>query len=393
MKRRPSAGVRQSGRRHLMSSFLSSRFFQPFKIAWRGLIRGWQEFLRVVGGNTVRLGPPVGTFSGLDSPDAHLVLARQELRPAGPDSLRIKCQLSQNSYQPWPIFWRRFSHARLVGRSLALLNPEKRVMAESIFGEAGVQNDPGYHYSFLPPATVLSGPWTSVISWWCYGMAPYRHYHWVTDGLPRLALLDRFPAETRILIPAGSPAHIYQALEILNVADRCRPTPETHLQIEDYYFSSPVAMTGTDNPYAIHFLRDRFLGAAAPLPFPAEKIYITRRKSSRSTHQEQEISDLLGARGWTIIEAENYSLREQIALFSQARSICSVHGAALTNLIWCRKGCRVLELCAANFLNGCLEGLAAYLDLDYRFLIFDADSQLRPNVDLVRFSAAIDELD
>jgi hypothetical protein len=358
----------------------------------RQLLRGIYEILRFAGRKTLRLGPPIGTFRGLDSPDAHLVLAGQEIRPPGARSLRVLCHLNQHGRQPWPIFWRRFPQARLVGSSLALLDSKKRLMVESVFGEEYSRTDPSYNYNILPPARFLPGPWTSLVSFWC-SRAHYQFYHWITDGLPRLALLDRFPAETRILIPAESRPYITESLEMLGLSDRCRPTSETHLQIEDYYFSSPITMTGTDNPYAIHFLRSKLLGKAAPWSSPSEKIYITRRNGSRSAIQEEEIIDLLSGRGWTIVEAEKHSLREQIALFSQARSICAIHGAALTNLIWCRKGCKVLELCAASYLNGCYEGIAAYLDLDYRFMIFDADSRFRLKVDLDEFKRAVAELD
>jgi capsular polysaccharide biosynthesis protein len=179
----------------------------------------------------------------------------------------------------------------------------------------------------------------------------------------------------------------------LNVFDRCRPTPEIHLQVENYYFSSPTSWTGCDNPYAIRFLRDRFLKSAALLPVTFEKIYISRRGTSRQALHEEDMIDFLQGEGWTVLQAENYSFREQIALFSNARAVCSLHGAALANLVWCQKGCKALELCPANFLNGCYEGLAAYVDVDYRFLVFEADRQSRLKVDLHQFTAAIKALD
>ncbi len=152
-------------------------------------------------------------------------------------------------------------------------------------------------------------------------------------------------------------------------------------------------MTGCDNPYAIGFLREKFLKAAATLPVASEKIYISRLGTGRGALQEKEMVDFLWGEGWMILEAEKHSLREQIALFSNARTICSIHGAGLTNLIWCQKGCKVLELCPANFLNGCYEGLAAYGDLDYRFLVFPADRKSQLNVDLKSFTNAIRALD
>jgi capsular polysaccharide biosynthesis protein len=99
--------------------------------------------------------------------------------------------------------------------------------------------------------------------------------------------------------------------------------------------------------------------------------------------------DFLRGEGWAIIQAEKYSLKQQIGLFRNARAVCSIHGAGLTNLLWCDKGCKVLELCAANYLNGSLEGLALCLGLDHRFLVYPADDKFRIRVDMEEFKSAI----
>jgi capsular polysaccharide biosynthesis protein len=204
-----------------------------------------------------------------------------------------------------------------------------------------------------------------------------------------LALLDRFPAETRILGPISLSAFQRDTLEILGLVDRYRATPEHHLTLDDYYYSSFTAMTGCDNPYALQFLRRSFLASASPTAPQPEKIYITRLGSSRSAQDEEQMISILESQGWTIIRTQDYSFREQIALFSNARAVCSIHGAGLTNLVWCQPGCRVLELCPSNFLNGCYEGMSACLGLDYRYLVFEADAHYQMRVDLGEFTAAI----
>lgn len=99
--------------------------------------------------------------------------------------------------------------------------------------------------------------------------------------------------------------------------------------------------------------------------------------------------EFLQGEGWAIVQLEKYSFKEQISLFRNARAVCSIHGAGLANLLWCDKGCKVLELSAANYLNGSLEGLALCLGLDHRFLVFEADSKFRITVDLKKFKSAI----
>jgi capsular polysaccharide biosynthesis protein len=209
------------------------------------------------------------------------------------------------------------------------------------------------------------------------------------DALPRLAILDRFPSNTGILSVAAPNSFQRETMEILGLIDRCRPTPETHLVLENYYHSSFPTMTGCDNPYALKFLRDRFMDSASPAARRPEKIYISRLNSLRSAHKEAEMIGILKGEGWTIIRTEEYSFREQVARFQTARAVCAIHGAGLTNLLWCPKGCKVLEICPSNFLNGCYESIAAFLDLDYRYLVFDADIHYRMRVDLKQFVEAI----
>lgn len=125
--------------------------------------------------------------------------------------------MNQNGRQPWPIFWLRRKNARLVGRSLALMEPGKKLRAESVFGGEFYRRDPSYNCIHLPKATQLSGVYTSVISWWRDG-----YYHWLMDGLPRLACLAEFPEETRILVPPVLEKFHRQSLAMLGIEARLR---------------------------------------------------------------------------------------------------------------------------------------------------------------------------
>jgi capsular polysaccharide biosynthesis protein len=356
---------------------------------YRRVVAELLSFIRPLGRSTIRLGPAIGFYSAYDQPeDVSTVFAQQDIPPASSESLRRRCGLNQDKNQPWPFFWTRVSQARLVGPSLALMDSQKRLMIESVYDLRYIDGEPSLSYFCLPPVTRLQGPWTSIISRWCrwnYG----SYFHWIIDGLSRLSVLDRFPSDTRILVPGPMNRFRQESLEILGISDRCRVTPETHLMVEDYYFSSPTAMTGCDNPHAIHFLRGHFLKTVQPCTPPIEKIYISRRNTRRGAVNEQLLIDALQSEGWFILEAEKTPLREQIALFSQARTICGIHGAGFTNLLWCQKGCKVLELCAVNYLNGCFEGLAAYLSLDHRYLICPADEQHHLQLDLDQVIPAI----
>ena len=67
--------------------------------------------------------------------------------------------------------------------------------------------------------------------------------------------------------------------------------------------------------------------------------------------REDELRARLTARGFTVVDPGTLSVQEQIDHFAAARVIVAPHGAALTNLSFCRPGVRLLELFAPGYLN------------------------------------------
>jgi hypothetical protein len=324
-------------------------------------------------GMGIRFGGPRGFYSGLaelerGSVPGQVVLKFQPLPPLPTPSLIELANMGQNGRQPWPVFWVQQQKSRLVGSSLAPLNEEKLLMLEATYGNEFCKSDPAYNYKFLPRATQLKGAWTSLIGRFSTG-----YYHWITDDLPRLALLADFPPETQIL--ARGPLRDYQkeSLRMLGVLERVRETSERHLIVEDYYFSSPTSMTGCTNPYAIQWLRSQYLPLMARGETP-KKIFIQRKGKTRGITNQEEVAHHYRSKGWAVVDLEEIDLSQQIALFHHAEEIVGEHGAGLTNLIWCRPGCRVMELCADNFLNGCYEGISLCLGLDHAFKLHRAGS-------------------
>jgi hypothetical protein len=338
---------------------------------------------------SVPWGPPKGFFSAYEllqngKLQGKVWLHAQDVPPAAPDSLRRKSRLEQDLYQPWPVFWTLHPQARLIAKSLVLLNDQKRLLREAAFGPIG-DSDPTWRNIFLPPPTPLAGNWTSLKSRLADG-----YYHWLLDAVPRLALLPELPADTRIIVPARLAPFQQQTLQWLGLADRLRPSGETHLLIERFYFCAPTSMTGCYNPFALQFLRRSFLPRADPNYEAPPRFYLRRVGKARPIVNEHEVLDFFQKRGWAIIDTEQLPLAQQIALFSRAEMICAPHGAGLTNLLWSPPGCQVLELCASSFLNGVYEGLAECLGLRYRYLIFEGDNTYQSRVNLAEVERAME---
>lgn len=357
--------------------------------SWQGVI----EAARVLGIG-IRFGAPKSFFSALEllqngQREGRMILEGQKLPPLPEPSLIRRTAHNQNGRQPWPVFWIKESGVRLVGSSLAPLSHEKKLMIEAVYGEEFCGTDPSYNYLLLPGPVRLAGNWTSVISLWSEGF-----YHWFSDALPRLSSLGEFSPDTNILLRGPLRAYQRESLRMLGLLDRVRETPEKHLLLEEYYFSSPVGMTGCTNPYSVNWLRAQFLPHRAIIETP-RRFFIQRRGKTRGIRNQEEVAEFFKSRGWAVIDLEDLSLAEQIAWFSNAEAIVGEHGAAFTNLLWCRSGCRVLELCADNFLNGCYEGISLCNELQHRFLVLEADSSNRimvPITMLIKFPIMSDSM-
>ena len=75
---------------------------------------------------------------------------------------------------------------------------------------------------------------------------------------------------------------------------------------------------------------------------PWRRLFLTRRNGNRSVEDIEKIERILLNHNFEIIELDNVSLDFQINLFSQASIVVSPTGAALTNMIFCPPGTKVL---------------------------------------------------
>lgn len=175
-------------------------------------------------------GLPIGSFSDIESLkrdnttlEGEIILEDQG-KPTIPEhSIMILCNRFQHSQQPWPLFWSRHRNARLVGPSLALMDNQRRLQIESVYGDHYISTDPSYHEFVTKQSASLSGPWTSIVSRWNSNDSPQPYGHWLLDALPRLAFLDRFPENTRILIPPLCPLYQTDSLQLLGANSTVSP--------------------------------------------------------------------------------------------------------------------------------------------------------------------------
>jgi hypothetical protein len=379
---------------------------------YRFLRRVWRmakgtsfAMLRALSPRRSFLGLPKGTFSLAEvvrrgAVPGEILFDRQEIPSFSPDSLVRRAGLRQDNFQPWPVFWARMDGARLVGPNWLPLDVKKRACEEAMFGREFARFDASYNRFNLARPTRLTGNWTSLP-----GRLDEGYWHFLMDSIPRLHALARFPADTKILIRPRPEPWMMEIYEMLGVRDRLVEAHFSCAEVERYYFSSFTSMTGACNPFAVRFLREHLLQHDSPANFalpalPADSapesplcLFLKRGDAwTRGIQNRDEVWATAALKGWTLLEPERFSVREQIALFSRADAVCAMHGSALTNILWMRPGTAMIELTADNFILGGFEWLSRCLDIQHHALICPGDSRFRIRVDLDSFGKLLDRV-
>jgi capsular polysaccharide biosynthesis protein len=200
--------------------------------------------------------------------------------------------------------------------------------------------------------------------------AQTNYYHSVMEGLMRLSIIpDRFfHAAGAILCSKGAVGQraLLGLCAIPGRAHIVELEDNEALRVERLIF--PLSAHGQSSYHpCVGALYDRICGNVAEghAPMP-RRIYLDRRGGTqRRLLSEDEIVHRLAGFGFVPVRAETLSIEDQIRLFRGAEMIVAPHGAGLTNIGFCRPGCRILELHMDAYVNWCFRHLAALRELRY----------------------------
>jgi capsular polysaccharide biosynthesis protein len=211
----------------------------------------------------------------------------------------------------------------------------------------------------------LSGAYISLLAG---GEANY--YHSVLDSLARLAAVPENyqAASAGILVPQGAvrQRELLALLDLMPSLAIVEVGRDETLRVETLIL--PLSVTGDSafHPCVMDFFRDISTNVP-PLSRPVpRRIYVERgRGARRPLRNEQDLVAALTCMGFVVIRPENMSVADQVRLFRGAEVIVAPHGAALTNLGFCRPGTRVVELLMDAYCNWCFRNLAGLNNLRY----------------------------
>ncbi len=244
-----------------------------------------------------------------------------------------------------------------------LLDEQRRVIAESLInieGEAQFHSEVGEAYADacrdpgnIPMLPDAQGPYVLLKQTW-----DANYGHWIVESLPRVANVARLHRLERcrfIVTDNASEAmrQVYtDSLGLLGIPpDRIVRLENSSWRAAEVIYASPMTIQPwVKSPEVVRFLNG-LRQYRQPDIAGAHRIYVSRNGwGNRRLLNEPEICEVLVARGYKVIQPENYSFTGQIAAFSEAKHIVGTLGAALSNLAFAPDGVKLLAL-ATEFMG------------------------------------------
>ena len=172
------------------------------------------------------------------------------------------------------------------------------------------------------------------------------HFHWFTEVLPRLWLMKDRAAEFVLMLPDTLYMRSIAAESLSLAAIRFK---EIFWMQGGVFYKVPrlrqiskVSRTGQMDDEIMRDLNRAFIGDRPP---GTRKFYVSRARARfRKVLNEDEVEVRLKARGFEVIQPDDWPLAKQISAFSECSTLVGIHGAGLTNCLFMPPGGKVVEL-------------------------------------------------
>lgn len=177
--------------------------------------------------------------------------------------------------------------------------------------------------------------------------------HWLIESLPRLEVVKRVYGLNgfNFVVSANASPEMRKVyidtLVAMGVsAESIIFLPDETWSIPNLIYPTPLTIQPwVKSPFVVQTLEGLGQALNGVAPNGPERLYVSRNNwYNRRLLNEEPIKELLAARGYIVVHPELYSVSEQITLFSNARLVVGTLGAALTNIVFSRRGVNLLAL-------------------------------------------------
>jgi capsular polysaccharide biosynthesis protein len=202
------------------------------------------------------------------------------------------------------------------------------------------------------PARRLAGT-TVVLS----TFAGRGYYHWLFDVLARLAPFQdagfSLDEVDHFVVNNYSAGYQVETLRQFGI-DRRRVVTSfrfPHIQADRLLVPSLAREGGVNPRWSCEFINAAFPPVALPTRLQGvRRVYVSRGGTDHGrVAAEETVVGLLRRRGFVPVLLEELSMGEKATLFSQADAVIGASGAGLTNLVFCRPGTKVIDICTRGY--------------------------------------------
>ena len=290
-------------------------------------------------------------------------------------------------------------NGRTWGQDGAIITPDDKLLTDVSAEYDHERYIRGKHSVFsqvkLPPLHVEDGTVAVLTT-----LSADYYAHWLLDILPRIELLEQagYSAESIdkfYLVDCQSP-YQKETLNMLGVPEAKIIDSKRFPHIQASKLLVPSLVSGVFKPtkQILNSLRDKLsstdLNSAVDRP---RRIYISRSATKwRRVVNEDEVVHLLNFFGFTTIRAEDYTVAEKSALFSEADVIVAAAGSGYANMLFCKPGTTVIEFFHPESQEFPTWFLCDELDLNYFYFFADGcipgeraiKADIKVNIDFLR---------
>jgi len=219
---------------------------------------------------------------------------------------------------------------------------------------------------------------------WVFDDWSETYFHWTFDVLVKLQALRARSLCTQIAIPVSLLKNRYVEESLIHLGYQLTPLKSNTL----YFFRCLRAQENIEyfSSQILHELRST-LFSKIELQEAKARIYISRKKANRrKLSNEDLLTDQLLSMGFRIVYMEDLSWKQQVSLFQQAEMVVGMHGAGLSNILYCTQPRLLIELVPSIASNKLFQVLANLLGYPYRSVLLD-----QANVDPHASTSTIDK--
>ena len=179
----------------------------------------------------------------------------------------------------------------------------------------------------------------------------FNYYHWITESLCRLINVKDDILQYTLVLPETLKSNIYvqSSLALFNNVQIKYVPNESSIKFNQLNFVSQKKYCDNYDPELLGQLKEYLINRVSELkivsPIKNKNIFINRNKADRrSIINDEEVNVILKKYDFEIIDFEDYSFYEQIAISQNCSNLIGAHGSGLTNMIFMPAGSKVMEL-------------------------------------------------